>query len=916
VHDSKAPRHDQQLDRGKDLIVSTPAEVYEAALAWYRAGFCVIPPVTTGRKAPLGVWKDYQAERPTAATMRLWYDHGPDDQYGVGLLTGQVSGNLEMLELEGIVQNDADFMVRIENAIAEADTFEHWSLVDLWESLHNGYHEFTPSGGLHLLYRISDHPAPGNQKIARRPKDPADYTDKDRRTLEAAPAAVIMETLIETRGEGGYVIVAPSQGPVHPTGNPWVIGYGCEAGRVPTITWEQREALVAALAAFDVPRPRVMKPLTTPPPRFPRAGTPATREGVQVGTDFNERARWDDILIPHGWTFHHIDGDVLYWERPGGSSTGGHSASTGYDPSHDRLWVFSTATVFPAEESITKFAAFTTLFHNGDWKAATRDLASQGYGEQRTLPSKPQTFGSLPVPDPRPASMLKHVDIDTDPEPMVEGQTSTLPGGPYEVQPPPSRVYLPPPGRESYTDMGTANRFIREHPQRFIFVAGAAEWRWFDGVIWQVDHGTVRVNHAVEMLLERMADEGQTLSADPEKAAMGKELAKYVKTARNNSGRKGLLATIAVKATVNHRDLDPHRHLLGLKNAVLDTRDGSVLRPDPAYLITRQMDVAYDPTAAAPQTREYMATMLPEAGLREFTQRAIGYTMTGEQDQRAFVIAHGPRGSGKSQFVELWGHMFGDYGTVAADAAFRKRERGTSGPSAELHALQGYRFVWASESDEDVVFDADIVKRICGGESMSTRTLYGKPEKWRPECVVWLATNNFPRFPADEEAVWDRVKPVSFEGNFDRDGSGMVRVLSISEKLFREEAPGILNLMIEWLKTYREQGWMEPDTLLGAIDSKKVEGDPVAQFWTEQVESMEIVEDAESEILAANLYNAYKHWSEETLGQRPRGSRRFFATLRVLLKYQALRKSHGKTYLPGWKKMNYNGVMGTMTGLG
>jgi putative DNA primase/helicase len=907
VHDSKAQRHDQQLDRGKDLIVTTPAEVYEAALAWYRAGFCVIPPVTTGRKAPLGVWKDYQAERPTSATMRLWYDHGPDDQYGVGLLTGRVSGDLEMLELEGVVAEDNEFMEEIDGKIRRA------GLGDLWDLLHDGYHEFTPSAGMHLLYRIGDHPVPGNTKIAQRPKDPADYTDKDRETMARTPKAVIMETLIETRGEGGYVIVAPSQGPVHPTGNPWVLGYGCQAGQVPTITWEQREALVAALAAFDVPRPRVEKAAKAAP--MPeRTGTRALGK---VGDDFNERADWASILEPHGWTFHHADGHTLYWERPGGSSTGGHSASTGHDPSADRMFVFSSATVFPSHEPMTKFYVYCVLNHGENWQACTRDLASQGYGEQRPLPSKPQAFGSLPVPDPRPASMLKPVDIDTDPEPMVEGQIYTLPGGPYEVQPPATRVYLPDPGRETHTDIGAANRFLREHPHRFLWVAGDAEWRWYDGVIWQIDTEAAWVGHAIELMLNRMSDEAAVMLKDPDRADMGKSLNKYVRSASMDSGRRGLLRTLASKNSVAARDLDPHLHLLGLKNGVLDVRTGQVIASDPRFLLTKQMNVAYDPAADAPKTREYMETMLPEFGLREFTKRAIGYTMTGEQDQRAFIIAHGPRGSGKSQFVELWGKMFGDYGTVAADAAFRKKERGSSGPSAELHALQSYRFVWASENDEDVVFDGDIVKRICGGETMSTRTLYDKRlVNWRPECVVWLATNNFPRFPAEEEAIWDRVKPVAFDASFDRDGSGHERVLSISAKLHAEEASGILNLMIEWLLAYRELGWIEPDTLLGAIDAKKTEGDPVAQFWADQVETGEIVPDTEEEIPFVQLYNAYKHWSLETLGQQPRGSRRFAAALKAILRYGTLRKRNGKTYLPGWKKIGYNGINGTMTGLG
>jgi putative DNA primase/helicase len=874
--------------------VTTPQDVLAAAKAWYAMGACVIPPVHSGKKAPLVDWKVFQSERPAPERMASWYTES--SKMGVGILCGKISGNLEMLELEGAVQNDADFICRIESAMNEA------GLDGIWESLHAGYHEFTPSGGLHLIYRITDHPVPGNTKIAQRPKDPADWTDRDCELVTKYPATVIMETLIETRGEGGYVVVAPSQGPVHPSGNPWTLGFDSEPGAVPEITWEQREALVEVLAKFDVPRPR--KERATSAPARPKVAVGTEKK---VGDDFNERGDWAQILEPHGWTYHSDAYPGIYWERPGGSSTGGHSASTGRAADQDRMYVWSSATPLPTHEPMSKFFVYTELNHHGDFKAATKDLAAQGYGEQRIAPPKPPSFGNLVAPVTR--------DFFEPDQPATEVLAAYDAGAKGTTARPP--VYLPPPGRETHTDVGTANRFLREHPQQFLYVAGDEEWRWYDGVVWQVDTSAVRVGYAIELMINRMADEAAAMLNDPNQSTMGKSLDKYVRSASMDSGRRGLLRTLASKNTIARKDLDPHLHLLGLLNGVLDTRTGEVIASRPEYLLTKQMDVAYDPAAEAPQTREYMKTMLPEAGLREFTQRALGYTMTGEQDQRAFIIAHGPRGSGKSQFVELWGKMFGGYATVAADAAFRKKERGTNGPSAELHALQGYRFVWSSENDEDVVFDGDIVKRICGGESMSTRTLYEKrPSMWRPECVVWLATNNFPRFPAEEEAVWDRVKPIGFDANFDRDGSGHQRILSISAKLHREEASGILNLMIGWLKTYRELGWIEPDTLTVAIQDKKVEGDPVAQFWMDHVDSGELVQDADAEINFAALYQHYANWSQETLGQKPRGSRRFGAALRVIVKYGTLRKNNGKTYLPGWKKMNYSGVTGSMGAVG
>jgi len=56
-----------------------------------------------------------------------------------------------------------------------------------------------------LLYYVLDGDVPGNTKIANRPA----VTD-DGKTISL--------TLVETRGEGGYVIVAPTGGQCHPSG--------------------------------------------------------------------------------------------------------------------------------------------------------------------------------------------------------------------------------------------------------------------------------------------------------------------------------------------------------------------------------------------------------------------------------------------------------------------------------------------------------------------------------------------------------------------------------------------------------------------------------------------------------------------------------------------------------------------------
>jgi putative DNA primase/helicase len=776
----------------------------------------------------------------TPTAFQFYADRNPG--IGLALVCGKVSGNLEMLEIEGRAA-DFDSLDKIRSA-AEAH-----NVLDVWDDFNDyGYCEVTPSGGMHLLYRLpDDRPVPGNTKLAQN---------------------AARECLAETRGEGGYVVVAPTAGRVHKTG----LGWTCVSGRVgelPSLTWEARDALHAAIReALD----------ETPPPVLP-APTPFTYTGdiARPGDDFNANADWAGILEPHGWTVSHTAGAETFWVRPGKEKRDGHSASTGYVAGADRLYVWSSSTPFDTETPYNKFAAYAVLNHNGDFAAATRDLNRQGFGEQRRqAPPKQQWEAFVPQ------------------------------AGSSNVDSPKKDR------RESFTDVGTANRFVREQGTKHLYVKGAkgdGEWLFYDGAIWRSDETGARVADDLEDLVDRMDDEARPLLDNPDQAEIGKELRRYVKTARSNSGRKGLISTTAAKLAIAPKDLDRNRHLIGLPNGVLDVRTGEVLPPDPAYLITKTLGVAYDPEATAPRTEKFLAEVLPDAGYRDYVARGMGYTLTGEQNQRAFFILHGDPGTGKSQFLELFKRLFGDYATAAADGAFRKKTGGSTGPSAELHALQGARYVFSSESDEDVVFDADVVKRICGGDTMSTRTLFGKPEEWRAECVVWLATNHFPRFPADEEAVWDRVKAVPFDQVFPKTGS---RIASISDELFEAEAAGILNLLISWLKAYRERGLSEPDCLVSGVSARQDEVNPVKTFWDELVGTGEMVADENSDTPFTLVYQHFANWYKESWGTYPMGSRRFGHMLRKVVGYDQLAKRNGKTHIPGWSKRGYSGLFGSM----
>jgi putative DNA primase/helicase len=250
-----------------------------------------------------------------------------------------------MLELEGRAVADKMHLDLKEMA-------GNAGLGEVWDRINNGYVEMTPSGGIHWLYRI-DGEVPGNTKLARKPGD----EDK-------------VEVLAETRGEGGFVIVAPTNGTCHPSGGAWTMLVG-SAKSIPTLTVAERQGLHQLFATFDcVPKVEFVTEELAP-------------KGVNLtpGDDYNAKVTWEQVLEPLGWKKVYTNkAGVTSWRRPGKSE--GISATTNH-AGNDKFFCFSSSTQFEPERSYSKFAIFTLVEHQADFTASARALRSQGYGEAR-----------------------------------------------------------------------------------------------------------------------------------------------------------------------------------------------------------------------------------------------------------------------------------------------------------------------------------------------------------------------------------------------------------------------------------------------------------------------------------------------------------------------------------------------------
>ena len=659
----------------------------------------------------------------------------------------------------------------------------------------------------------------------------------------------------------------------------------------PRLGDDEIEAALVRAEEYRASVTPVVEKKMTPSIPMPRSGEPT---GDRPGDDLANRMSWEEILEPAGYQFDRRQGEETYWVRPGKNRRDGHSCTTNYQGS-DLLYVFSTEMEgFENNRTYSKFATWSILNGYGlDLRAASKHLRSQGFGAQRPQPSRaPQPFQPGPLPE-------------------------EAGGGEAAVQEPAPIVVK---DLHDRSDLGNAARLVGGFGNVFRCVGSDKPhwWSW-SGQVWQRDTAR-RIDQAAERVTEDILDRGHDLTeaseehqenaaAGPDKLRKckcdGCETIKFGRLSRSDARMKGMISRFGGKAGIAcaMEDFDTNSSLVTVANGVLNPDTRELYDFDPRRMMTRQMPVAFDLEAKAPRFEKFLADVLPSAKMREYVQRAMGYTLLGENDQRVIFQVYGPSGTGKSQFLNIFEGIFGDFGHTAPETALRETRNETS---FELHSLRGKRFVTTSETSETAVMNEALIKRITGRDNVTTRGLYESPVTWTPECAIWLATNFAPKMNSDDAAIWARVKAILFDQQFSREAG--TAEPDLGKKILAEEASGILNWLLEGVRRYREHGLAEPSEVTEAVEAQRLESDNVAQFISTSLDEGRLVADAEADVQTSVLYRMYTAWCREE-NYAPLGQRRFNNRVEAL-KYRKHKRS--TYYFLGLRVNGQMGLLGTM----
>jgi putative DNA primase/helicase len=386
--------------------------------------------------------------------------------------------------------------------------------------------------------------------------------------------------------------------------------------------------------------------------------------------------------------------------------------------------------------------------------------------------------------------------------------------------------YGPPQQEFALTDVGNAERLVFHHRESLRYCPELGGWIVYDGKRWAQDKtGAVQrmAKHTVRSICHEAGGE-----VDDEKR---RALLSHAKASERAPRIEAMIRLSQAEEGIPARpeDFDHDGFLLNVQNGTLDLRTGELRPHSPDNMLTKICPVAYSPDEQCPIWVSFLDRIMhftPE--MITFLQRALGYSLTGDNREQAWFFLHGTGANGKSTLVNAVQFVLGDYAMQTSASTFLMK-RGDEGVRNDMARLRGARFVSASEPNESARLDESLLKIATGGDRITARFLYKELFEFSATFKIFFSANHKPKVTGTDCGFWRRVRLIPFDVEIPESEQD----LCLAEKL-RGEAPGILTWLVQGCLAWQIGGLCPPVQVRDATAEYREESDPLGDFIADE----------------------------------------------------------------------------------
>ena len=320
--------------------MNAPDNYFVDAMRYHEAGLKIVPfwNGPDGKKSFPEDYAKYRESQSRADVANLFVGLC----HGIGLLC---TDGIEAIDIDVKHDPEKRILKQIRQGVEEFDIAMH------------GVVQKTKTDGWHIIYRC---PEPeGNLKLARRKGE--------------------KEAMVETRGRGGLLFIAPTP------------GYEVISGdllNIPTVTQEARNQLIKLCRHFNEPEP---VEFTATLPRESR-----DLSGLTPWRAFDESTDVLQLLEKYGWKVLSNGPEFIRLNRPGAKHSRGIDGTV--IKNRNLFYPFTSSEQFEPNKAYSPSSVYAIMEHGGNFSNAARELYRQGFGDRisKVEKAKEQAKAELP----------------------------------------------------------------------------------------------------------------------------------------------------------------------------------------------------------------------------------------------------------------------------------------------------------------------------------------------------------------------------------------------------------------------------------------------------------------------------------------------------------------------------------------
>lgn len=425
--------------------------------------------------------------------------------------------------------------------------------------------------------------------------------------------------------------------------------------------------------------------------------------------------------------------------------------------------------------------------------------------------------------------------------------------------------------------MRIAERLVASKADELRYAHGLG-WHLWDGSRWSedLDGGAYRV--LKEVVGDAYADL-RDMSEDERKVHI-----QAIRAAEKYTGMEGTLRIAASMKPVgiSYKDVDVQPHLFNLPSGTLDLTDVEIRPHDRTDNLTKM--AAADPEYVEDGIWErFLSEALPDADVRNYLKRFVGYAMYGAVTEHKLPILTGTGRNGKGTFRDAVLHAFGDY-AIEVDPALLMESKHERHGTFKMR-LRGARLVFSSETEKGRRFAEATMKRLVGGDPIEANYMHRDPITFDPTHAMLMLTNHLPDVSGDDPAVWARLRVVPFDVVFPEEKQDK----DLPQKL-RDAAPQVIAWAIEGWREYQKIGLAEPEAVKARTKAYHDDSDSVGRFMEEMTKKVDT-----GGAPVAELFSTYTKWCK-TEGVDPITMKDFSGSMQAR-GYEKKRTKRGYEYV-------------------